>query len=215
MLIDHTAAHVLFKTDFAKEPLLPIISQKFTLYTLCRSIGRLAFPIFCFLITEGYIHTRDKKKYWVSLLAFAVISEIPWNLAHSGKLVYKSQNVFFTLFLGFAAIWAYDSFKKDKPKLLVALLALFIVSLLIRSDYGCKGMAFILILYLLREQKILQAFIGSCVLSNSLFIMAAFVPINMYNGKRGFIKGNIMKYAFYIFYPAHLLLLYFIGKRGI
>ena len=212
MLIDHLAAFVFTKSGFMNEPLLPAVSKGITIYKICRVIGRFAFPIFCFLITEGFIHTHDRKKYGINLLGFALISEIPWNLIHSGKLVYTSQNVFFTLFLGFAAIWSYETFKEDMPKLGAALLLLFIASVLLRSDYGSKGMAFILILYIMREQKILQAFIGSCVLSSPVFIMAAFVPINMYNGERGFIKGKAAKYAFYAFYPLHLLVLYLIRK---
>ena len=212
MLIDHTAAFLLIKADFMNEPLFPALSEKLTLYKIFRILGRFAFPIFCFLVTEGFIHTHDRKKYGINLLVFALISEIPWNLVHSGRLLYTSQNVFFTLLLGFAALWAYDLFKEDMPKLGAVFLFLFVSSLLLRSDYGSKGMAFILILYIMRENKILQAFIGSCVLSSAALVMASFVPINMYNGERGFIKGKAAKYAFYAFYPLHLLVLYLIRR---
>ena len=214
MLIDHTAGVLLREIPACTAPFFPAISKTVTLYWCLRSIGRLAFPIYCFLITEGYAHTHDKKKYGINLLAFALISEIPWNLEHSGKLFYSSQNVFFTLFLGFLAICAYERYKEDMPELLISMAALFGASLLLRADYGAKGMAFILILHIFREQKIVQAFLGSCILSSPFAVSLAFIPINMYNGERGFIKSKPAKYAFYAIYPLHILLLYFLKKDG-
>ena len=213
MLIDHSAAVILGQIDTANADLISIGSHGVSLYWICRMIGRLAFPIYSFLITEGYIHTHDKKKYGISLLCFALISEIPWNLEHSGRLLYRSQNVFFTLFLGFLAICLYEKYKENKQKLLISLMALFAVSVILKADYGSRGLGFILFLYIMRDKKILQAVIGSCFFSLSWAVMAAFIPINMYNGERGFIKGKAAKYAFYAAYPLHILLLYFLRAK--
>lgn len=212
MLIDHTASVLLRNMNFANVSYISIGSTGITLYWICRLIGRIAFPIYAFLITEGYLKTHNKKKYGLSLLLFAVISEIPWNLEHSGKLFYSSQNVFFTLFLGYTAICCYEHFKNQKLKLMAALLVLFVISVFFKADYGCRGFSFILFLYIMRESRILQAVIGSCFFANAIAALVSFIPINMYNGKRGFIKGTILKYVFYAAYPVHIFILYLIKE---
>ena len=123
--------------------------------------------------------------------------------------------MFFTLFLGFIAIYVYDLYKNDNKKLFIALMALFVVAQLLRADYGTRGMGFILFLYIMRDKRILLAVVGSCFFSRPWAIMPAFIPINMYNGERGFIKGKAAKYAFYAIYPLHLLLLYFLKAKYI
>ena len=175
---------------------------------IMHTIGRTAFPIFAFLITEGFTHTHDRKKYGLNLLIFALISEIPWNLARSGDFFYHRQNVFFTLFLGYLGICAIEYFKTNRKHMGGTLLLLFCSSLLLKADYGAFGFGFIILLYLLKSNKILMAVIGSCVLPSRWIGGMAFIPILMYNGKRGFAKSKWTKYAFYIFYPLHLMILF-------
>lgn len=208
MLLDHIAAFIpdVF-TDFS-DPIINIGHKAITLRMLLHYIGRTAFPIFAFLITEGFIHTRDRKRYAINLLLFALISEIPWNLIHCNEIFYPRQNVFFTLLLGYLGIYAIELFKDDKRKVAIATVLLFLTSIILRADYGCFGFGFILLIYLLRERKLLMAIIGSCVLPSRWIGGAAFIPILLYNGKRGFAKGKWIKYAFYIFYPLHLFLIY-------
>jgi hypothetical protein len=103
MLIDHTAAVVLEKIIVAGESSNTIAydSVLYFIYVLMRMIGRLAFPIFCFLLVEGFLHTRSVRKYAIRLAAFALISEIPFDLALFGEPFYFNyQNVFFTLLIG-------------------------------------------------------------------------------------------------------------------
>lgn len=173
MLADHIAAFLLIPQGFSG----PLI-------TVMRLIGRISFPIYAYLIGEGYLHTSDRKKYGASLLIFALISEIPWNLANSGSIFYEKQNIFFTLFLGYLGICLFERHKADAVICTVYQAVMLAASLILKADYGPLGYALIMLLYIL--------------------------PIHSFNMKRGFINTQFLKYAFYAFYPVHLLALYFI-----
>ena len=90
------------------------------------------------------------------------------------------------------------------------LIGLLPVTLLLRADYGMSGYCFIVFMYALRERELLRAVIGCGFLSSRWKAGLAFIPIALYNGKRGFIRGPVAKYFFYLFYPLHLLALYLI-----
>lgn len=212
MLIDHVASVLLRENPVV---LLQIADYQLTLYTLMRTIGRIAFPIFAFLLAEGFHYTSDRKKYGIRLLVFALISEIPWNLEHSGKLFYSSQNVFFTLLLGFLGLCVIEELKTaaKKTKGIAWLFALLVISIVLRADYGCSGFGFILLMGLLREYPVFRAVTGSCFLSSRWQAGMAFIPIAFYNGKRGFIKGRVLKILFYVIYPLHMLILYLIKEN--
>ena len=212
MLVDHVGMHLLRNRGIV---LLHTRMGTLTLYALMRGVGRLAFPIYCFLLAEGFLHTRDRRKYGLNLLAFALISEIPWNLEHTGTLQYPVQNVFFTLFLGYAGLCCVEELKERPWEQLISLLALVLVAMNLNADYGVGGFALILVMYILREQKILQAIVGTCIESGGWRAGLAFIPINLYNGKRGFIQGKAMKYLFYAAYPVHILIVYLIKRRTV
>ena len=209
MAVDH-AASILGR--FLNAPLFTAFGHTIDLVPVMRIIGRISFPIFAFLLVEGFIHTSSPKKYARDLLIFALISEIPWNLAHTGRLLYSHQNVMFTLLLGLLGIWAIREYHDQFLKLAPRLLGLLAICVVLGAYYGCCGFGFILMMYLLREKKLIRAVVGSCFLSSTWIAGLAFIPISMYNGKRGFIQGKYLKYAFYAFYPLHLFILYAIRK---
>ena len=208
MLIDHMATFLPGDFMDMKETLFMIGNKAISLRMLMHYIGRTAFPLFAFLITEGFTHTHDRKKYGINLFIFALISEIPWNLAHTGDLFYARQNVFFTLLLGYLGLCALEYYKDDYKKKIITLACLLGISLVLRADYTCFGFGFIILLYLLDRR--MMAILGCCMLPSRWIGGLAFVPILMYNGERGFAKAKWIKYAFYIFYPLHLLVLYLV-----
>ncbi|MBR6115242.1 MAG: TraX protein [Oscillospiraceae bacterium] len=209
MLIDHTAFVLL---GGSPRLLFQIGSWQVRLYTAMRFVGRIAFPIYAFLLVEGFLHTRSRKIYALRLFLFALISEIPWNLAHTGALSYEKQNVFFTLLLGFLGVWTLDRITRDGVKAyrLLALAALIAAAALARADYGISGFGFIVLMYALRDRPLYRAAAGACVLSSSWKAGLAFLPISLYNGRRGFIRGRIAALLFYAVYPIQFYVLYLI-----
>ncbi len=173
-----------------------------------RMIGRLAFPIYCFLLVEGFYYTKNVLKYIFRLGAFALISEIPFNLAH-GSLRYDAmQNVYFTLAIGLLTLWCMQLIDTRLSKYVwlkipAALLGMLLAEFL-RTDYSSFGVLLIILLYLLRENRLRQSIAGAIATVWETTAPLAFVLTYFYNGKRG---RQLPKYFFYVFYPAHLLLL--------
>lgn len=211
MLTDHTAA-VLEKNIFTGE-------ANFTAYIIMRLwIGRIAFPVFCFLLVEGFQRTGSRMKYAFRLFLFALLSEIPFDLAFYGEMMEAGyQNVFFTLWIGLLMMMGVEKIEKECRNRWMALLgkaavfaAAVVLAELISCDYGAKGVTAIMLLYLFRRNKKEQIIAGCAGFIWEITALLAFIPIAFYNGKR----GMKLKYVFYVFYPAHLLLLYFL-KTGI
>lgn len=181
----------------------------FPQYPIMRIIGRFAFPIYCFLLVEGAMHTSNKRKYLTRLLLFALISEIPFNLVLSGTPFYLTrQNIFFTLFLGLAAVFLLES-KMNKVFSLSLAVILCFVARFMHVDYGGAGVLFILIFYIFRNYPLMRAFafvIATMTIYQGIqwYAILALIPISCYNGK----QGPKMKYFFYLVYPIHLLILY-------
>lgn len=211
MFIDHLGATVL--RAIVRLPSVSSVpeSQKMWLaiYNLSRDIGRLAFPIFCFLIVEGFLHTRNVKKYAGRLFLFALISEIPFDLALKGNVFYPDkQNVYFTLFIGLLVMVGISYITENGTRnMSLAILPIavgMVAAYYIDTDYNYKGVFLIAVLYLMRYTRLYQCIGGAAAVSWEIPAPLAFIPIYFYNGKRGF----QLKYFFYWFYPVHLLLLH-------
>ena len=200
MVIDHVGA-VLFPMNM-----------------IFRYIGRISFPLFVFLLVEGSIHTSKIRKYELRMFLFALISEIPFDLAFSNEIVdIHSQNVFWTLTIGLVMLdliqngASYLKLHKGKKMQLawiegqpiptiwqfVVVAVCGCVAQALQTDYGAGGILLIYFIWMLHENVIGQAvtfviisllFFGSVELPGVI----AFLPIFLYNGK----KGPSAKYVF-------------------
>lgn len=229
-----------------------------------RSIGRISFPLFAFLISNGLRYTKNAQKYALRLFLCALISEIPFDLMFSGRISFLTlDNVFFTLLLGLLYLIILDWLKKKFGYKVIFLylfgfivLSVFcITAIAISCDYGWLGVLTVVLFGLIdiksKYYKIF-VFLGLLILSSwdlwSYFIyvfletlkpkldmlkgsgilfnpnpptqwaklkllrLVSLVPIFLYNGKSGQPKSKVsnqtLKYAFYLFYPVHLIVLY-------
>lgn len=206
-------------------------------FSFLNYIGRLAFPIFAFQITEGYIHTKNLKKYFLRLFIFALISQIPFLLFHSIISSSRHLNIFFTLFLGLGAITTFDKLRNiECNNKYIHYLYIFLgfisvavfstISEITNCDYGYFGVLAIFVFYFFKNHKVLMniAFILSVIiyqfnnllknLSNpGLFeiylyiIIFTCLPLAFIDLYNNK-KGKDIKYLLYLFYPIHLLILY-------
>ncbi len=198
-------------------------------------MGRLAFPIFAFQISEGFIHTSNFKKYLLRLLVFALISEIPFNVFCSSELFFPQyQNVLFTFILSIIALKLLDLAKKEPtlPKVAgagIGVVAIVFLAEVLEVDYGGAGVIIVVAFYLFRNFPF--AFILQFATMFLVFIffypgrpvffkiqdfifhipvqafsLLSLIPIWLYNGKKGG-GGKLLQYATYGFYPVHIAVL--------
>ena len=185
-----------------------------------RIIGRMALPIFAFCIAEGFSHTRDRRRYLYRMGLFALLSEIPFDLVTSGKVLeFSHQNIMMTFFWAILGLMIYEQVRNRRYGQILgaAVLLLFLVSsLFLGLDYQILAVGLIILYYLLRNKAPLinnLAAMAYHVLLRNVgiywFGVLGFVPVLLYNGKRG--RG--LKWFFYLFYPLHLFVIYII--RGL
>ena len=227
MIIDHVAAGILIRYLFrngihdldinnmsAVNQWMDQNAALFSTYNAMRLIGRIAFPIYCFLLVQGFEYTHNRLKYAARLLMFAAISEIPFDLLFKGQILeFGYQNVFFTLFFGLAVMmglrWVEENLggRMFTPLLyLIVIAAGMAAAQLAKTDYAAIGVLCIVVTYLFRKKKLWQIVSGCIVFSWELTAPLAYIPIAFYNGKRGW----KLKYFFYLVYPVHLFVLYLI-----
>lgn len=187
---------------------------------LLRMIGRLSFPLFVFMLVEGFVHTSSLKKYRARLCAFALLSEIPYKLFSRGQhwreylLSDPVSNVFFELLLVFIALWGI----KLAGERGWAFYGITVLSVVLAGAagtmYGPYGVLMGIFFYLFRNRRPIAVFclavltVLYCIEHGSAFQIYAIlagIPIYFYNGQRG---PRLPRYFAYIFYPAHLLAIY-------
>lgn len=188
-----------------------------------RMIGRLAMPIFSFCIAEGYIHTRDKNRYLLRMGIFALVSEVPFDLALEGRIGLTHQNIMLTFFLAILALKFFDLVRGEKREdtgkysagrtLLGTLIVITaaVIAVLVRADYTVFAVIAVFLFYVFRDfGQVVRTGVGVVFLALTRTMGyycttgCSIIPLLLYNGK----KGRGLKWLFYAFYPGHLLLLY-------
>ena len=223
MLIDHIGAVLVYAAylqawdagNYAvSNSLVPV-------YQAMRIIGRIAFPIYCFLLVEGFHHTRDVKKYMKRLAVGMLLSEIPFDLAFSGYIDWESSSVMVTLLLGCGMMVCMERLKGWRKYAVIA--PFFLLAEWLRTDYAGNGIAIIVMLYLTRgipHEKLWRTAgflvllwfgasvqIGSLEIPMELFGLIALIPIFAYDGRK-LTGSKWIQWGFYLFYPVHLLVLW-------
>ena len=218
MLVDHIGASCIEAGILTPGLDVGALSQDtlstYPLYRLdmvLRFTGRLAFPLFCFLLVEGFIHTHDVKRYVQRLLLFGLVSEVPFDLAFfRTPFAPQHQNVYWTLALGVLAMAGLKRFEKENGlpgwQGLVWAGGCAVLALAASTDYHAIGVLIICTLYLTRADRKRQCLAGAVLFLFELTAPLAFVLVWFYNGQRG-ACSPLLKKAFYWFYPVHLLVL--------
>ena len=210
MILDHTAMMLIPRNGAV---LFRLAGYALNLYWAMRLIGRLAFPIFAFLLVEGFVHTHNRRRYGIRLFLFALISEVPRNVAVYGNWYSRYQNVFFTLLLGYMGMCCVESIehsqnREEKVLWGASFLGLSMLSVLMRPDYGIRGFGLVLMMFFLRKQPLYRGILSCCFLPGTWRAGLSAIPISLYNGERGFIQGKPLQLLFYAIYPIQFLLLY-------
>ena len=225
MLCDHIAAFVIRRgvygaflspegyLDFSAAPAwLTVVSHSFDVLDV---LGHAAFPLFVFLVSEGFLHTRSRKRYLLTLLAAALISEPVYDWAHYGVLWnWRLQNVLFTLTISCGLLWCLSEIQRRmQGRARVCAIAAVIaaaggLAFLVRGEYVFLGTTSAALFYLLREKGPWRlAGLLPLMVASSWVLLAAPLLL-LYSGERG---THGWKYFFYAFYPAHFLVLVWIG----
>ena len=207
MTIDHIG--VVFGTPF---------------YNLLRAVGRLSFPIFAFLLTEGYVHTKSFSKYFFRLLVLAVVSEVIYDYVFYGSFIYlEANNIFFTLALGLLTLWLLDKSRtlvkkyfKEKIDLTIILPITYLLIIVVMGliaeflnfSYGMLGILVISFFYLFKKNfplTVLSVSLSTLILGDTMqyFSLLSLILIYFYNRK----VGKKCKVFFYLYYPLHILVL--------
>ena len=191
-----------------------LLDESSVTYEVMRCFGRIAFPMFAFLIVEGFAHTRNRMRYFLSLLLFAAISEVPWYLLNGAD---GTHNVMFTLAFGVAALAVFERLREHRVLCCCSILLTAWLAAWSGTDYEWRGVLMITVFYLLGMVKnttatlrrMLQLLFAFPMMMHYGIIGAllACAAIFLYDGTRGFIHGIVARYGFYVFYPAHLFFL--------
>ena len=206
----------------------------FAQYPVMRLIGRTAFPLFVWLLVEGFFHTSSRKKYLGRMAFFALVSELPFDLALYGRPDRQGQNVFFTLSISLVMLVflerAMDACQRKRQAGVKALLqmlaavgtvaAAMAAAELFCVDYGGSGPLLAALFYCYKRKGSPGLAVSFLIFCLSMGLLTAMVEIfgivsvpliARYNGKR---TGRGRGRLFYLFYPLHLLILYGISMLG-
>lgn len=201
MVLDHIGC-VILQGNVSKEMVL-----------LFRGIGRLSFVIFCYLIVQGFFETANFRKYAIRMCIFAVLSELPYDMAFGNEIFdFGMQNVLFTYLFGLLMLKVLSYYEMRVMCQFGGFVFFSVFAYLLKTDYAVLGMLLMVVFYYGRYQK-KYVFWGSlCVLAlqGGVQMIGAFaLPICMMYDSKKEDKRRLGKF-FYWFYPIHLLFFAFI-----
>lgn len=184
-------------------------------YYVMRGVGRLAFPIFCFLLVEGFINTKSFGKYFIRVVVFAVLSQIPYNILRYGNIIGGGYfNILFTFSVTLVVLYILARCKMNRIKgflvAFITIVASMTVTYLLNFEYSYKCILLAVLFYYTGRNISYQAVknvgaVAILYLNCGMVDLAAPLSlffINAYNGE----KGKFPKWFGYVFYPLHLLL---------
>ena len=226
MVIDHIGAgliEVWLKMNGDFYPNQDFVYSLYRLDIVLRYIGRLAFPIYCYLLVEGFVHTKNIRNYALRLLIIAIISEVPFDYLFANSYFYwEHNNVLWELLLGLITLYIYSYINKKVYNIYIRYILWFIVLMCSMAlahythlDYSEAGICCISAIYfsygLSRASRISGLATGILILTllSSTMEVSAFatlVPMYFYKGRRGK-DGKVLKTMFYLVYPTHIILL--------
>lgn len=191
-----------------------LMEEDTLLYEAMRCFGRIAFPVFAFLVAEGFRHTRNRMSYFLLLLGFAIVSEVPWYLLNGAD---GTHNVMFTLALGVVALAVFERLREHRVICSCTILLIMWLAAWQGVDYEWRGVLMIVVFYLLGGSdkcsspscRILQLICAFPLMIHYGVVGAllACLVIFWYDSTRGFIHGKVAKYGFYAIYPVHLIII--------
>lgn len=211
MLLDHIGASCILLGVFGGDNAAALSGTPLAvLYIFLRCAGRLAFPLYCFLLVEGFLHTHSARRYAARLAVFAVVSEVPFDRAFFGVSFYPGhQNVYWTLGLGLLAMALIRRADGGGPRTwrgVACAVCCAAAAELLHTDYGAIGVLTIAALYYTRAERQTQCLTGALLTLYEPPAPLAFAAVWCYNGQRGKC-ANWEKWAYYLFYPVHLAVL--------
>ena len=180
--------------------------------------GGLAVPVYAFLLVEGFCRTSDYRRYLLTILLFAVISEVPYDLAISGVFWdMTGQNALWTMLISLIMLYGLRFFQDRKGLSvwlgrIVLVLAAVLWTTLLRTGFGTCTVLLVATYYVLYDSKGLRILIGVAISTMYVTGPISGYPLYAYNSERGWKGRPGLKYVFYIFYPLHLLILGLIAR---
>ena len=177
--------------------------------------GGLAIPIFAFLLVEGVRNTSDYKKYLLAMLGTALLSELPYDLAMSGKILdFSGQNGMFTMTICLILLKCLEltgSISGAAGKLVrfLEILAAVLWTSLFKSEYGLCMVLLTAVFYVFYTKNVIKTILGGAISLMYVTGPLAFYGLWCYNGKR---KNRINKYLYYAVYPVSLLVVFILAK---
>lgn len=241
MLIDHVTAGILFfvltKGLYADDASFDRLK---TIYYFLRGVGRTAFPIFCYLLVEGYLHTKNRLRYALSLFFFGLISELPFDIAFYARddvfnlnilevlranedKLSKHCNVYFTLLIGLMVIRAMNMVYSRLKETAIPMYVSYILTAIplglgvllanaLHTDYHGYGVMLIAIFYVFRNYTPVDLIAGYLFISCFSTEVYSFPAFILlfFYSKKRGRNLGNMKYVFYLFYPVHIFLIYII-----